>query len=202
MSKIYRGLYDNLYKKWELYLYRLFQIAKYVEPLLSFARINAPPIDEILDPNGYDGFVRIPPNPFILNKDDYWVFEMFMGEIEIPKKETDKTLKLLLEEVWRRINDIKTWLGMTKFTRYKGEVDSNKRLVNEINIYIKYPMHCDVIYRVMFGAPPERPIGKLTEDKEKIYEDQCEEYTKQLKGFQNLLLDRDVSGIKSCRIYK
>jgi len=160
-----------------------------------------PPIEEILDPDGYDGFVRIPPNPFILNEEDYWVFEMFMDDIEIPEKETDKALKQVLEEVWRRINNIKIWLGMTKFTRYKGEKDSSRRLVNEINIFIKYPRHCDVIYRVMFDTPPERP-AKFDEASDRIYDGQCLDYANRLREFQNLLLDRDVSGIKSCRIYK
>jgi len=201
MTKIYRGLYDNLYKKWELYLYRLFQIARYIEPMLRFARINMPPIDEVLHPEGYDGHVRIPPNPFTLNPDDYQVFLMFMDELEIPDKENDKSLKLVLKEVWDRINGIKIWLGMTKFTRYKGEEDSNRRLINEISLYIKYPDHCDVIYRIMFDSPPEFPDGETTEEDEKKYDAEYDAYVGQLKGFKNLLLDRDVSGIKSCSIY-
>jgi hypothetical protein len=202
MSKIYKGLYDNLYKRWELYLFRLFQIARYIEPILKFNRINIPPLEEVLDPKGYNGYVRIPPNPFFLNEGDYKVFKMFMDDIKIPKKEDDKHFRELLKEVWKRINEIKLWLGMSKFTRYKGEKDSNRRLVNEIDLYIKYPLHSDMLYRVVFDIPPEEPKKNSTSEERHKYKLQMEEYELQLKQFKNLLLDRNINGIKSCELYK
>ena len=127
---------------------------------------------------------------------------MYSDDIEIPEKEDDKALKRILKEVWDRINIIKVWLGMTKFTRYKGEKDSNRRLVNELDLFIKYPTHCDVIYRVVFDVPPDKPKSNASDEAILKYQSEREEHINQLREFQNLLLDRDVSGIKSCSIYK
>lgn len=198
MSKIYRGLYDDLYKKWEFYLYRLFQIAKHIEPILKFCRINAPPLKEVLNPEGYNGFVRIPPNPFIFN-DHQEIFYLFFEDLQAPDRENDKELKKILIEVWRRIKNIKIWLGMTKSTQFEGEDISNRRLVNEIDIFIKYPYHCDTIYRIMFDVLPEKPKNKQELLKWKA---QKEEYISNLMQFKNLLLDRYIYGMKSTQLYK
>jgi len=175
--KEYKGLYDSLYKKWELYLIRLFQIAKYLENHIKFPKISSPVIKEILDEKGYNGYIRIPPNPFYLKDSDAEVFDMFFGEFDI-QKEDDKSMKKLFIDVWERIGIIKRFLGITRNTRYMGEPEADKRLVNEIDVYIKYPESCSPIHALILGKHP-------TDKSESV------DFIYLMTQLQNFLLDRD-----------
>jgi len=181
LIKIFDGFLDSLYKKWELYLFRLFQIAKYIENHMKFTRISAPDIQDVIDPKGSNlSFIRIPPNPFWIREDDKRVFLMFFDELEC-NDEKDKTLRRSLREVWDRIGTVKTFLGITRNTRYIGENESEKRLCNEIDIYVKYPEAVSPITRLVLGDNENIDI---------------------LKSFQRLLKDREpVRGIKSYTNY-
>ena len=63
--------FTGFYKKWELYLYRLFKLADYIESLLRIYRLNSPLLEDLLIPEGFEAnSVRIPPNPFLMGIDD------------------------------------------------------------------------------------------------------------------------------------
>jgi len=178
---MFDGLIDSLYKKWELYLYRLFQIAKYMENSIKFSRISGPNMSEVLDPRGCTkSIVRIPPNPFWMREDDKKIFLMVYKPLEcIGEKE--KALREFFLEVWERIGEVKKFIGITRNTRYIGENDSEKRLCNEIDIYMKYPEAMLPITRLVLG------------DNENI---------ESLRSFQRLLKDREpVKGVKSYTNY-
>ncbi len=179
--KIFDGFLDSLYKKWELYLLRLFQVAKYMENQIKFARISGPDISEVLDPKGCNtSFTRIPPNPFWIRESDKTVFLMFYDPLECIN-EKDKTIKVFFRGVWERIGEVKTFIGITRNTRYIGENESEKRLCNEIDIYMKFPEAVSPITRLVLGDPENIEI---------------------LRSFQRLLKDRErVKGIKSYTNY-
>lgn len=178
---MFDGFLDSLYKKWELYLYRLFQIAKYMENSIKFSRISGPDISEVLDPKGCTkSIVRIPPNPFWIREDDKKMFLMIYEPLEC-RSEKDKTLREFFLEVWIRIGEVKRFIGITRNTRYIGENNSEKRLCNEVDIYMKYPEAVSPITRLVLG------------DNENI---------ENLRSFQRLLKDREpVKGIKSYTNY-
>lgn len=153
--KIFDGLLDSLYKKWELYLFRLFQLAKYVENTLRYFTISGPDIEELLDLHGCDhSIIRIPPNPFFLRDSDEEIFYMFYDPFEC-RSEKEKDLKRLLRDIIERISQIKTFIGITKNTRYIGEQDAEKRLCNEIDVYIKFPDYFTYIHKIVLGDPGE-----------------------------------------------
>lgn len=178
---MFDGFLDSLYKKWELYLYRLFQIAKYMENNIKFSRISGPDISEVLDPKGCTkSIIRIPPNPFWIREDDKKMFLMVYEPLEC-RGEKDKALREFFLEVWIRIGEVKRFIGITRNTRYIGENDSEKRLCNEVDIYMKYPEAVSPITRLVLG------------DNENI---------ENLRSFQRLLKDREpVRGIKSYTNY-
>lgn len=177
MNKMFKGLLDSFYKKWELYLFRLFQISKYVENLRKFTKITAPPLKEILNSkNGYEGYVRIPPNPFLLREQDAELFYMIFDDLSC-ENENEAGLNKLFVEIWRRIAFIKQFLGITKNTRYCGEESSERRLVNEIDVYLKHPEACSPLHSLVLGKIPEK-------------EEELEEFRSIMKQFQNFLLDR------------
>ena len=177
MVKIFDGFLDSLYKKWELYLFRLFQIAKYVENRFKFSRISDLDIEEIIDPKGCStSIIRIPPNPFWIREDDKTVFLLIFDLFEC-RSEKDKGLRELLREVWLRIGDVKKFVGITRNTRYIGENEAEKRLCNEVDIYMSYPDAVSPITRLVLGD--NNNIELLT-------------------SFQRLLKDREpIRGIKS-----
>lgn len=179
--KVFDGLFDSLYKKWELYLFRLFQIARYIESRIKFSRINEPEIKDFLSSEGYEGgLVRIPPNPFWLRDDDKTMFMVVYDPLEL-RSEKEKDLREFFRGIWERIGEVKTFVGITRNTRYIGESISDKRLCNEIDIYTKYPDACSPIHKVVLGDPKNIEV---------------------LKSFQKLLKDRDpVKGVKSYQQY-
>ena len=179
--KIYDGFFDSLYKKWELYLFRLFKLAIYCENSIKFRRISDPPLNEILNPKGYKGeILRIPPNPFFIKKEDRKIFEMFYEPLS-SESDDEKGIRKLLKNIWIRIGEIKEFLGIIKNTRYIGESNPDKRLVNEIDIYMRFPESKQALIKLMFGGIS------------------IEEY----KSFQRLLKDREpIKGIKSYKNYE
>ncbi len=183
MNRIQEWRYNGYYKKWELYLFRLFKLADYVESILRLHRLNAPEPKAFLEPEGYkDGSVIIPPNPFLFETDDLVFFQYYDDLSDFGYNDTDKDYKKLLREIWDRIAGIKRFLGITKGTRYIGEEREEWRLINELNWYIKYPDSAPMIYRVILGDPikSESMINK----------------------FKNLLKDRGrIRGTKSLKFY-
>lgn len=174
--KQFKGLYDSLYKKWELYLVRLFQIAKYVEDQIKFPKLSAPDMEEVLNPEGYNGYIRIPPNPFFVKDEDNDVFFMFFDHLEC--RDDDKALKRFFVEVWERIGIIKRFLGITRNTRYIGEPLADKRLVNEIDVYLKYPDSCSSLHTLILGRCPES-------------KHEYDDFLALMRQFKNFLLDRE-----------
>ncbi len=183
MDRIQEWRYNGYYKKWELYLFRLFKLADYVESILRLHRLNAPIPEDFLDPEGFeDDGIIIPPNSFLFETDDLVFFQYYEDLSDFEYKDTDKDLKKLLYEIWERINGIKIFLGITKGTRYIGEEREEWRLINELNWYIKYPDSAPLIYRVILGDPIKE---------EKI-----------LRKFKNFLKDRGrIKGTRSLRYY-
>lgn len=183
MNRVQEWKYNGYYKKWELYLFRLFKLADYVESILRIHRLNAPIPDDFLDPEGFkDNKIRIPPNPFLFGSDDLFFFQFYDDLSELHYSDTDKDYKKLLHEIWNRINKIKAFLGITKGTRYVGEEREEWRLINELNWYIKYPDSAPLVYRVILGDP--------------IKDEDV------LKKFKNFLKDRSrIKGTKSLKYY-
>jgi len=179
--KIFDGFLDSLYKKWELYLYRLFQIAKYMESRIKFSRISGPEMDVVLDPKGCkECIIRIPPNPFWFRENDKTMFFLIYDPLEI-HSESERMLREFFKEVWLRIGEVKVFIGITRNTRYIGENESEKRLCNEIDIYMQYPEAVSPITRLVLG------------DSDNV---------ENLRSFQRLLKDREpVRGIKSYTNY-
>ena len=183
MNRIQEWRYNGYYKKWELYLFRMFKLAEYVESMLRFHKLDAPIPDEFLDPEGFkDNSTIIPPNPFLFETDDMVFFQYYEDLSDLNYKDTDKDYKKLLNEIWERINGIKEFLGITKGTRYVGEEREEWRLINELNWYIKYPDSAPMMYKVILGDP--------------IKEESV------LRKFKNLLKDRGrIKGTKSLKYY-
>lgn len=183
MNRIQEWKYNGYYKKWELYLFRLFKLADYVESILRLHRLSAPIPDDFLDPEGYkDNSITIPPNPFLFETDDSVFFQYYDDLTDLGFKDSDKDYQKLLHEIWERIGGIKEFLGITKGTRYVGEEREEWRLINELNWYIKYPDSAPMMYKVVLGNP----------SKEELI----------LKKFKNLLKDRGrAKGTKSLRYY-
>jgi len=175
--------YNGYYKKWELYLFRLFKLASYVESVLRFLKFNAPTSEKLLIPEGYDdGSIRIPPNPFLMGNDDEIFFMYYEDLIDLGFKDSNKENIRLLSEVWKRIKEIKVFLGITKSTRYVGEEREEWRLVNELDWYLEYSESAPMMYNVILGDP----------EKEKVI----------LIKFKNFLRDRSrIKGIKSLKYY-
>ena len=97
-------------------------------------------------------------------------------------KDRDKDKIHLLHEVWKRINEIKIFLGITKGTRYVGEEREEWRLINDLNWYMKYPDSAPMMYRAILGDPVKEELI--------------------LKKFKNFLKDRAyIKGTKSLRYY-
>lgn len=166
----FKGKINSLYKKWELYLFRLFKIAKFCEKELHIMRINMPEYNEILDPEGYDGdFGKIPPNPFFFREDDKEFFLSFYSTLSV-RNDTSDELKYIQHEVWRRMGEIKNFLGMTINTRFVGEAFVEKRLCEEIDLFVRhqdyFPLH-----KIMFSnidAEEIRAFQKFLRDKRRI----------------------------------
>ena len=176
-------VFAGYYKKWELYLYRLFKLAHYIESTLRSYKLNTPALEDILTPAGYeDDTIRIPSNPFLMGNDDQVFFMYYKDLVDLNFADTNKGSKELLIETWIRIGDIKTFLGITKGTRYIGEEREEWRLINELDWYLIYSEYAPMIYHVILGDP----------DKEKIM----------LLKFKNFLRDRNrIKGIKSLKYY-
>jgi len=183
LNRVIEWKVNGYYKKWELYLFRLFKLADYVESILRIHRLNAPLPEEFLDPEGFeDNSVRIPPNPFLMENDDTWFFGFYDDLIDLGFKDRDKDNIELLREIWRRIGEVKSWVGITKGTRFVGEEREEWRLINELNWYLKYPESAPMMYRAILGNP----------EKEEVI----------LKKFKNFLKDRGrIKGTKSLKYY-
>ena len=175
--------YNGFYKKWELYLFRLFKLAEYIESSLRSYKIDAPLLDDLLIPEGYENTsIRIPPNPFLMGNDDTVFFTYYEDLIDLNFTDTDKSSIKLLKEIWKRIGGIKTFLGITKGTRYVGEEREEWRLINEIDWYILYSEYAPMLYRAILGDAVKEEII--------------------LKKFKNFLRDRSrIKGTKSLRYY-
>ncbi len=187
--KEYRGVYDSIYKQFELYLFRLFQLAKYVETFIKFTRISGPDLSKVLDPKGCDEvFVRIPPNPFIVNKNDWTLFKQLFEPFST-KDESEKSYRQLLIDIWERISEIKQWVGITKNTQFFGEPEANRRLVNEIDVFLRFPEACSSYHTLVLGKCP-------SDEKQK------QSFIETLKQFKNFLLDREKHNtVKSYQNY-
>jgi hypothetical protein len=150
MNRNFKGRIDSLYKKWELYLIRLYQLSKYVENQIKFRRISGPEIESVLSKSGCETYIVIPPNPFTIREEDEDVFLMFFDYFHA-NGDSDKDMRKLHREIWERIGIIKDFLGITKFTRYIGEEQAEKRLCNEIDVYMKYPQSVTPLHRIILG---------------------------------------------------
>ena len=129
---------NQLYRKLELYLYRLFCITEILESYIRGKTIGEPDeILEIFDPKGYNSdYIYIPINPFYDNKKDQQIFETaYPKNIEISTREKD--IKKAFEEVWHRINEIRAWIGITEHMRYVGERNAENRLLVTLERYVK-----------------------------------------------------------------
>ena len=175
--------YNGYYKKWELYLYRLFKLANYIESTLRSYKLNTPLLEEILTPAGYeDDQIRIPSNPFLMGNDDEIFFMFYEDLVDLNFRDTNAGNRELLREIWKRTGEIKTFLGITKNTRYVGEEREEWRLINELEWYMIYSESAPMMYHVILGDP----------EKEKAV----------LLKFKNFLKDRSrIRGTKSLKYY-
>ena len=172
MSKLnnYEWRLNALYKKWELYLYRLFKLGQYVEESIKFPRLGGPELEELLNSEGYSSdFITIPPNPFLDKDED--VFLMFYDHFEnLQFKENEVGFRDLLFTIWDRIKEIKAFLGITKGTRYIGEEREEWRLCNELEWFLKYPENAPMIYKLILGTNEESLLSfrKFLMDRRRI----------------------------------
>ncbi|KKL60079.1 hypothetical protein LCGC14_2208950 [marine sediment metagenome] len=145
--------------------------------------VNTPQLEDVLTPAGYeDDSIIIPPNPFLMGNDDEIFFMYYKDLIDLNFGDTNKGSIELLRIIWKRIGEIKTFLGITKGTRYIGEEREEWRLINELDWYITYPESAPMMYHAILGDP----------EKEKVI----------LLKFKNFLRDRNrIKGIKSLKYY-
>jgi hypothetical protein len=84
----------------------------------------------------------------------------------------EKDLRSLFEEVWLRIGEIKRFIGITRNTQYIGENEAEKRLVNEIDVFIKYPSAVSPITKLVLGDPKDvdtlRSFQRFLKDREPV----------------------------------
>lgn len=149
--KLFRGKLNSLYKKWELYLYRLFCLGKWMQEEIRIQRITGPNYINVCDPYGYDGeMMRVPPNPFYLKEEDKEIFHLVYEHPIHLLKDTIEAVKYNQREVWRRIREVKLWLGITRNTRFIGEKKADTRLCEELEVFLQYPDNFP-IHKIMFG---------------------------------------------------
>ena len=117
-----------------------------------------------------------------MGNDDTVFFTYYEDLIDLNFTDTNKSSIKLLKEIWKRIGEIKTFLGITKGTRYVGEEREEWRLINEIDWYILYSEYAPMLYRAILGDAVKEEII--------------------LKKFKNFLRDRSrIKGTKSLRYY-
>ena len=117
-----------------------------------------------------------------MGNDDQVFFMYYEDLIDLGFKDTNKDNLRFLRVIWKRIRDIKVFLGITKGTRYVGEEREEWRLINELDWYIEYPECAPMLYSVILGDPK----------KEKHI----------IMRFKNFLRDRSrVKSVKSLKYY-
>lgn len=130
---------NHLYKCFELYYWRLFNISRILENRVKGKVIGEP--DEILDifeAKGYvSQYIFIPANAFIFNTQDLHLFKIVYPEEFFLRDDSEKAIRKTFREVWKRINETRNWLGITKQTRFVGEKHPEYRLVNQLELFIK-----------------------------------------------------------------
>jgi len=138
----------ELYRKFEVVLFRYFKIAEFVENSIKFSFKTKDDISTILDPKGYDNAknrtlkeindqnIYIPFNPFYLDKDDKEFFTIIFPKKFWEIKDTEREKREALKEIWSRIHEIKWWLGVTKDTRFCG-IRKESRLTTVLENYLK-----------------------------------------------------------------
>lgn len=127
---------QELYRKYEIMLFRYFKIAKYLEYILKGVNLKGVSVDEILDPSGVDrDLIHIPFNPFYLEEEDKRIWECIFPS-DVLHEEAGKSTRRLLEEVWKRIHLIKNTIGAIKNTRPRGESRKN-RLIFILKRYLQ-----------------------------------------------------------------
>jgi len=138
-----------MYRKLEVVLFRYVKIMEFLEYTL---RINLKMKDSyelVLNPKGYDnctnrmlqdnlddGNIYIPFNPFYLDKEEERIFlQIFPEKFWEWKTESNEQRRKILAEIWKRIHEIKWWLGVTVDTRFCG-IRKESRLVTILEKYL------------------------------------------------------------------
>jgi len=122
----------ELYRKLEVMAFRYFRMAEFLEICLKTNLKLKDELGTILDPKGYrklsflegnkyfKGSIHIPHNPFYNNTEDQQLWRTIYPEDFTWVTNTKKDIVKAYQEVWRRINEIKFWLGITKDTQFCG----------------------------------------------------------------------------------
>lgn len=170
----YRGKFEALYKKWELYLFRLFKLANSVENKRKFP-IKDVGKDELLDPKGCKkSAINIPTNPFIITEEDHEVFKAFfthLKDVDFEARDDEEYWKKLHKRIWLRMGRIKHFLGIEANTRICGQNKSNSRLLNEIDVYLFNPQAVPPLHKAILGTGDEsflKSFQKFLKDRSKI----------------------------------
>ena len=140
----------EMYRKLEVVMFRYFKIIEFLEFTLRIPIKMKDSYEIILHPKGFDnctnrllqdnlddGNIYIPFNPFYITKEEEKVFlKIFPEKFWEWKTETNNHRRIILEESWNRIHEIKWWLGVTIDTRYCG-IRMDSRLTTALENYLK-----------------------------------------------------------------
>jgi len=127
----------EMYRKLEVVLFRYFKIAEFLENSLKFIIKTKDSYKVILHPKGYDrDLINIPYNPFYTNEEEKRIFTQIFPEEFWEINDNERDVRKTLDLIWKRIHEMKWWIGVTTDTRYCG-IKKESRLVNILENFLQ-----------------------------------------------------------------
>jgi len=139
----------EMYRKLEVALFRYYKIAEFLEMCLKFNIKTQDPLNVILSSEGYDNSssritkgeffnesIYIPFNPFYLNHEEKRIWRQIYPNDFSGIENTKESIKKYHQEAWKRIIEIKWWIGAREDTRFCG-IKKESRLTTVLENYLR-----------------------------------------------------------------